>query len=303
MAKFKKKSGKTKGSKVGPRKVNVPNLIGLSRSAAKNLLSSVGLTYTESSTTTSVSSEENTVSSQNISTSESINIGSSISFVYKTYVPPYSNPPPYYNPPPEDPPYYNPPPEDPPYYNPPPEDPPYNNPPAYTNTYSNPPFSGMVFVYSVGPDTKVLTVSGYKAAKDLVVGEEILSLNVEEITTSGQMLDLENWSSNSFTSNGLVTTTINKIRSSVSKSQVQINGDWFSENHYILVKKNNINEFIMATDIDESYQVFNYQQLSWVDVVSIDKTFVDMTVFSIDCEPYDMFFTEGMLVYNVKENL
>lgn len=127
MTQFRRRLGKIKSSKSGNRKVNVPNLSGLSRSAAQNLLTSLGLSYSESSTTTSIIGEDNTVSSQGASASSVVNIGSTISFVYKSYVAPYSNPPPYYNP------YDNPPPYDNTYYN------PYNNPPPYDNTYSNPP--------------------------------------------------------------------------------------------------------------------------------------------------------------------
>lgn len=129
MARFKKKLSRVKISRSGPRKVVVPNLSGLSRSAAQNSLTSLGLVYSESSTTTSVSGEDNTISSQGVAASSTVNIGSTISFVYRSYVAPYSNPPPYDNT------YYN------PYSNPPPYDNTYSNPPPYSNTYSNPPAS------------------------------------------------------------------------------------------------------------------------------------------------------------------
>jgi hypothetical protein len=58
----------------------------------------------------------------------------------------------------------------------------------------------------------------------------------------------------------------------------------------------------MAIEVDETYEIFNYQQMDWIPVVAVDKMFRDMLVYSIDCEPHDIFFTENMLVYNIKEN-
>ena len=79
--------------KTGVRKVNVPNLSGLTRSQAQTALSAVGLTYSESTTSTSDSGLTNYIQSQNKSSGETVLIGSSVTFVYYNYVAPPVTPP------------------------------------------------------------------------------------------------------------------------------------------------------------------------------------------------------------------
>jgi hypothetical protein len=66
----------------GRRKANVPNIVGLSRSAAQSALSSAGLTYTESTTNTSNIGLANQVASQNVVSSSVVLIGISVPLVY-----------------------------------------------------------------------------------------------------------------------------------------------------------------------------------------------------------------------------
>jgi hypothetical protein len=74
--------------RTGVRKVNVPNLSGLTRSQAQAALSAAGLTYSESTTNTSDSGLTNLIQSQSTSSGSAVLIGSSISFVYYNYVNP-----------------------------------------------------------------------------------------------------------------------------------------------------------------------------------------------------------------------
>jgi hypothetical protein len=72
--------------RTGVRKVNVPNLSGLTRSQAQAALSAAGLTYSESTTNTSDSGLTNLIQSQSTSSGSAVLIGSSITFVYYNYV-------------------------------------------------------------------------------------------------------------------------------------------------------------------------------------------------------------------------
>lgn len=75
-------------SRGGIRKVTIPNLSGLTRAQAQSLLSSLGLTYSESTTNTSDSGLTNYIQSQSISSGFTVNIGTAIPFSYYTYVNP-----------------------------------------------------------------------------------------------------------------------------------------------------------------------------------------------------------------------
>ena len=72
----------------GRRKVNVPNLSGLTREQAQAALTAIGFQYSESSTDTSDSNNTNKISSQSVSAGSAILFGSTIPFVYFNYVNP-----------------------------------------------------------------------------------------------------------------------------------------------------------------------------------------------------------------------
>ena len=128
-----------------------------------------------------------------------------------------------------------------------------------------------------------------------------MSLDISEITSDGSTFDVTNWSSPTFSESGVRTTFITAIREYVAKQHVQINGDWFSDNHFVLVRKDGVYQFLEALYVDATYEIYNYQMMDWVPVTSVEVLVKDMLVYSIDCEPYDIFFTENMLVYNIKE--
>jgi hypothetical protein len=80
--------------RIGPRKVSVTNLVGLTRSQAESILFIKGLNYSKSYTTTSTLSDDDKVISQSKSENITILYGDSITFVYYLYVNPTPPPPP-----------------------------------------------------------------------------------------------------------------------------------------------------------------------------------------------------------------
>jgi len=74
--------------KVGIRKVTVPSLSGLSRSQAKDLLNSVGLNWTETSSVVQNINLDNVIENQGIASGATVKIGDSVSFSYYLYVAP-----------------------------------------------------------------------------------------------------------------------------------------------------------------------------------------------------------------------
>jgi hypothetical protein len=68
-----------------------------------------------------------------------------------------------------------------------------------------------------------------------------------------------------------------------------------------LARKDGVHSFVIAAEMDTSYEVYNYQTDDWTPVTDVIPMDVSLTVYSINCEPYDIFFTENMLVYNLRE--
>jgi len=157
-------------------------------------------------------------------------------------------------------------------------------------------FSGFGRWYSIGADTGVLTPNGTVAAETLKVGDKLVSLDIAEIDMAN-FNPLE-WSSESLSGNGITETTITSISSRVVDKVVQINGDIYSLNHWILTRKDNVISFTKSSDIDTTYEVYKFQTLDWSPVESATElAFIDR-VFTINCEPHDMFFTNAALVYD-----
>jgi intein/homing endonuclease len=47
--------------------------------------------------------------------------------------------------------------------------------------------------------------------------------------------------------------------------------------------------------------IFSYADLGFVNIQSLDIVDYQETVYSINCEPYDNFFTENMLVFDTRD--
>jgi hypothetical protein len=167
-------------------------------------------------------------------------------------------------------------------------------------------FYGGFFWDSISTDTYLrLAPDGLIRAGDVEVGDELLSLNIEELSTEGSQVNLDTWNSETFNSLGFTTTTVTNVRTSTTNIIYIINGDTFSDRHNILVKRNGEYKFVISsevsTDTDEIYNANTEQWEAVYDLV-VENLEEPISTISIDCEPYDVFFTNKMLVYNVKES-
>ena len=370
MRKSLRKSGKSR--KGGIRKVTVPSLSGLSRSQAKTLLESVGLSWYETSSNVENVNLDQSIVSQETSSGTTVNIGQSISFSYYVYVAPPPPPPP--PPPPSGPPSTPPssPPADPPsgppsgptndctdddagfcnnidaqgygdgynyQYSPsglftcpprfygrtfcgvptpptappstppadppatPPADPPAGPPadPPATPPADPPIFDGNWYGKSVNVSTLVRTPSGLVRADNLNVGDVLLSADLDGFPYNpgeGVTEEALAWTSENPNIN-LVNTTIVGIRRRVGDKAIIINGDIFSQYHWILVKRDNVVKFVLSENIVEnSDYIFDADTNTWEIVDLFETIEVNHETISIDCEPYDMFFTEKMLTHD-----
>ena len=93
-------------------------------------------------------------------------------------------------------------------------------------------------------------------------------------------------------------TTIVSISERVSQWAIVINNDVFSDTHYIFVMRDNEARFIISKDILDTDMIWSYESQSWTDIYLLEKIEASHAVISIDTEPYDVFFTENMLVHD-----
>jgi hypothetical protein len=157
-----------------------------------------------------------------------------------------------------------------------------------------------VFVKSINIFTLVRTLNGLIPAWHLKVGDKLLSADIESFPYDNLLstdMELIEWDSQNPQIN-LVETEIVNLRTHVSKWAIIVDGDMFSDTHYILVKRNDVTKFVKAIDLETTDLIWSNSDQNWVGIGSLRKVEVDHEVVSIDCEPYDIFFTERMLTHD-----
>ena len=113
----------------------------------------------------------------------------------------------------------------------------------------------------------------------------------------GSTLAAINWSDKNpvFTT---VETTVTSVTRRTASRGVAINSDLFSDTHYVLVKKGAKALFVLSTEVVMTDKVYNYSTSTWESITSLQIGNIPHEVVSIDCEPYDVFYTEHLLVHD-----
>ena len=172
--------------------------------------------------------------------------------------------------------------------------------PAPPIFWSTPLFFGPPSFKSVGVSTLVRTPNGLVKADDLQVGDILLSADIEGFINSPQENSTQialAWSDTNPNIN-ITETTIVLINKKMSEGAVVINSDIFSNYHYILIKRDGIAKFVSSVDVLNTDLVYSYADQTWEEITTLEAVPIVHEVVSINCEPYDMFFTEKILTHD-----
>jgi len=258
----------------------VPNVIGQTRTNANAAIVARGLTVgTQTQVVTADTSIDQQVIDTNPVAGTSLESGAAVNYRYYQWVqPPYFPPffPPYF--PPYFPPFFPP-----PFFPPPPEPEP-------------PPKE----IKSIGVDTLVRTPGGLVPAGDLQVGDELISAKIEDFPymwTEDMWESIMQWNPEN-PEIEIVTTQVYQIRKYISDWAVIINYDIFSETHYILIKRDGAATFVDVMEVETTDLVYSYENKDWTEIFLLEKVEAPHEVVCINTEPYDVFFTENMLVHD-----
>jgi hypothetical protein len=156
---------------------------------------------------------------------------------------------------------------------------------------------------SVGAETiiKSKVPEGLILAHNLSVGDVLYSANIEGIDVSNTAIleYLQNWSSNSASISQDVETTIVAMAARISQEgAVVINGNKYSKQHFVLIKRNNEIQFQPSAEVLETDLIFSPSESDWVAITDYKITDQRELLVSIDVEPYDVFFTDNALVHD-----
>ena len=156
---------------------------------------------------------------------------------------------------------------------------------------------------SVGVTTLIRTPNGLVPAGALNVGDTLLSADISGFPYNNYDGATEfalGWTDNN-PEIILKETLVVGMSRRISHFAVAINEDLFSDTHYILIKRGPSAMFVYTAYVEPTDRVYNYTSSSWESIYMLEKVSVDHQVISINCEPYDIFFTENTLVHDSVE--
>lgn len=256
-------------SKSNLAKNAIPNIVGLSRTTAKALLTSLGFKYTETSTATSNQSNDNElVRSQDIAASTVSPLDTNVNYtVYQFGFTPFGF-----------------------------------TPFGFTPTFTFTPVFGFTpaqgcFKYG----TQIWMADGRWAnMEDLLVGDELMSVYIPTLPES-EMPDYQStWSTNTLDGIEYSTTTVANVKHAEFSSYYLINGTiavtW---EHFVFASVDGIIwQFMQVEQLGTGNKILDEN----LNVVQIDsKEEIDETIqtVTIDTEISDVYFVKGMLAHNM----
>jgi len=248
--------------KSSKRKARVPNLVNLTLSQAQSLLSSLGINYTTSTTSTSDQSIDGKVKNQNVAENETKLVGDSVELNY------YS----------------------------------FGFTPFGFTPFGFTPFSftpNLCFV--VGTDI-LMADGSTKKIEDIVIGDSLKSFNIPNLDDDydPDLMNTENaWITPSTDDFTITPTTVTYIgRRPVLKTIKFNNLHRCTENHAIFVNRGGDYQWLKAKDVQVGDSFIKFDKTE--EMVSNKETIDELTeVVAIDCEIKDFYFANGILVHNI----
>jgi len=155
---------------------------------------------------------------------------------------------------------------------------------------------------SVGAETviKSKVPEGLILAHNLSVGDVLYSANIEGIDVSNTAIVeyLQNWSVNSANISPAETTIVAMAARISDDGAVVINGNKYSAQHFILIKRDGQIQFQPSSSVLETDLIFSPSENDWKEITDYKVTTQKELLISINVEPYDVFFTDNALVHD-----
>lgn len=152
---------------------------------------------------------------------------------------------------------------------------------------------------SLGPTTLVRTVNGLVEAQNLQVGDQLVSVELPGLSNNATSSDIVDWNTSlTLDLSNTVITTINGIGRYINEVGVVINGDIFSGTHFILVERDSLAKFVASADVLDTDLVWDFENNVFTAITQLEKYYSPHEVITINCEPYDLFFTEKTLTHD-----
>lgn len=292
----------------------IPNLVGMTRSTAQQLLTDLGFTYTATSSNTTDQSLNDIIKSQGLTADNVEILGTNVPIEYNTFsfapfgafgfTPPHQfTPTPVFS--------FT----------------PFGafsfvtfgfTPPFGFSTFGFTPFGAFGFLGGVSTETQpaciwensfiLAKVNGLVEQKKIVdvnVGDVIYSISAENLKESDFNDGIYSWQSRSIDNPVLVETTVKVVQEFNHGTIIYFNGDVngkMSLEEPVLVKRNDVYEFITSGMVVPGDIVLRYAQeedkFHEMTIQSIDSEDGDFTTYNLITEPQNMLLVNGLVVHN-----
>ena len=146
----------------------------------------------------------------------------------------------------------------------------------------------------------MLTTNGYTEASNLKVGDVLVSTEIPGLGINFTFEEMMNWS-NDIENINIVPdkeTTIKQIGTSTAQESVSINGEFYSGSHYVLIKRDGIAKMMATINLLDTDELWSTDTNTWIPITELIVSYIPHQVVSINCEPYDIFYTQHFLVYD-----
>jgi len=186
---------------------------------------------------------------------------------------------------------------------------------SFVPAFSFTPFGAFSFApttwgKSIGASVLIKTINGLVPIQDIEVGDQLISSTINNLSTltstDGNPIseDINFWADlNIYPEEEVITTVTAKYMHKAS-TVVVLDGEVFTDTHYILIKRQNVDMFIIVTDVVESDLVYSTSEKMWKEIVQLEKLEnVDAEVICLNVAPYDVFFTENIMVHDSHRNI
>lgn len=121
---------------------------------------------------------------------------------------------------------------------------------------------------------------GHLDVKYLTEDDELVSFNIEDFDEGSYYVK------------------INNIHTESSMHNLyMINNEVYPENCYLLVEKNNNQEFINCREIDKSYKIYNIDSKNFIDISEISVEEYSGNTYNIECIPNNFYIIQSSLGY------
>jgi hypothetical protein len=177
-----------------------------------------------------------------------------------------------------------------------------------------PPAFGPYFVRCVDGDTLILTSEGLKPARDIKIGEKLLTVDAKAISEESNFTPLQINVQDLEISN-LVQTEVTNVIASDKVDRVYFNDDktaQFTETHPIFVKRNNEYRVVEAGTVQAGDALIQInlgalgetivmsEVISEIEVTEVNKVTLDVAkdVYTFSCDSYNWYFAGNILTHN-----